>query len=598
MASHDVSSSSESASSEAESETELMITTRERRATAGNRYSKVVAQEQEDEDAEDEVNLLFADDDGEDEEYNSDEADDEADMSSSDDDDQGPNVAPDDLGGENELQKQAKLERQKKRKADLALTTQQGIRKKAKLDPTALHRAPDRAKSSKRKERVSWLPDQALAPGRVSQRTQTVAHREALHEKLKEKEEARLKFNVIREEKEKQKQADTPKEMTQADRLAEAGRVERRNAKSLNRWEATERRRAEDQAARLAALKDRKLNGAVVTFYSTRHAFKGLKVETGTPGPSEDGFPKKRGRKPKVRLEQVDWNNPAHSAATNSLLSHNKPMIANSPLSRSIQPVLTTDHNAGLLPGMQDFALLPPNLHTTNASPTSHVAATTEDIPAVPSRLPIKTQSASDTTTDNTTNPQVTPVLSKESSNIESTNNSVEAIAEPPRTKIETAPAMPLLSSIEPSEESQTLQVSTPNLNDHYSVSAIHSSTPDQVATLRAQSPPIEVISTRNLVVLSKIDELEDEARRAFSILLNTKKSSSKPVKRHGEVCGFTGLPARYRDPVTETPYANLLGYKKLRDLQSHQFRWSSMLGCYTGRVGQAARDVPEGFLT
>lgn len=296
--------SSEAGSSE--SETELMITTRERRKTAGNRYSQVVAQEQADDDVEDDVALLFAEADGEDEEYNSDEADDEAEMSSSDDDDQGPNAAPDDLEGEQEVQKQAKLERQKKRKADMALTTMSAIRKKPKIDPTSLHRAPDRPKPSKRKERVSWLPDSTAAPGRTSSRKQTVAHREVLLERLKENEEQRLKNKAQREEKEKRKKAEAPKQMTQADRLAEAERNERRNAKSLNRWETMEKQRAEEQAAKLAALKNRKLNGAVLTFVSSSHVYRGPKADPLNPAinGSDDQQVKKRGRKSKAFHEQ------------------------------------------------------------------------------------------------------------------------------------------------------------------------------------------------------------------------------------------------------------------------------------------------------
>lgn len=284
------------------SEPELMIVTRERRKTAGNRYSQVVAQEQADEDEEDDVALLFAEmEEGEDEEYNSDEADDEADMSSSDDDDQGPNAAADDMEGEQEIVKQAKAERSKKRKADLAMTTLNGIKKKPKVDPTALHRAPEKTKPSKRKERQSWMPDENAASGRSSMRKQTVAHRAVLYDQLKKAEEQRLKNKAIREEKEKQKQADAPKELTQADRLAEAEKIERRNAKSLNRWETLEKQRAEEQAAKLAALKGRKLNGPVLTFHSAVHVYRGPKVEPIENGSAPDGYVyKKRGPKPKV----------------------------------------------------------------------------------------------------------------------------------------------------------------------------------------------------------------------------------------------------------------------------------------------------------
>jgi vacuolar protein sorting-associated protein 72 len=56
--------------------------------------------------------------------------------------------------------------------------------------------------------------------------------------------------------------------MTQADRLVEAERTERKNSKSLNRWEETEKKRSEEQKARLAALHNRQLEGPVITWWS------------------------------------------------------------------------------------------------------------------------------------------------------------------------------------------------------------------------------------------------------------------------------------------------------------------------------------------
>ncbi|KAL9118080.1 MAG: hypothetical protein Q9187_005377 [Circinaria calcarea] len=66
----------------------------------------------------------------------------------------------------------------------------------------------------------------------------------------------------------KRKDATKPKAMTQADRMAEAARTEKKNARSLNRWEETERKRAEDQKARLAALHNRQLQGPFIRWWS------------------------------------------------------------------------------------------------------------------------------------------------------------------------------------------------------------------------------------------------------------------------------------------------------------------------------------------
>ena len=193
----------------------------------------------------------------------------------------------------------------------MALTTTTGIRKKPKIDPTALHRAPDKPKPIKRRERFSWLPVDTDASGRTSLRKQTVAHRHSVMERLQENEEQRLKNKAVRDEKSKVKQATAPRDLTQADRLLEAAKNERRNAKSLNKWEAMEARRAEEQAARLAALKDRKLDGPVVTFYSSIHTYRGSTFPTQDTGNDATKW-KKRGPKPKT-IQEVSAMTPIGS---------------------------------------------------------------------------------------------------------------------------------------------------------------------------------------------------------------------------------------------------------------------------------------------
>ncbi|KAL2428520.1 hypothetical protein ABEF91_008768 [Exophiala dermatitidis] len=304
---------------------ETLIAGRERRKTAGNRYDRDLLLEEAaaaaDEDA-DEVTLLFADaDDEEDDEFKSDEEDEDADMSSSDDDDQGPNVAGDDLEGEKEIQKHAKEERAKKRRADLALTSVAGIRKKLKTDPTRPGGLSTPAKPSKKKERVTWVHDPDS--GRSSLRKQTIAHRAETIARLKESEAQSKKLKALKEQRDRERAKDAPKELTQADRLAEAARVERQNAKSLNRWEAMEKKRQEEQAAKLAALKDRKLEGPVITWWSARAQWIGprlYKIGTKDAGDVIEGGveTKKRGRKSKAFLEQQAAAKEAEAGASQS----------------------------------------------------------------------------------------------------------------------------------------------------------------------------------------------------------------------------------------------------------------------------------------
>ncbi|KIV95431.1 hypothetical protein PV10_03089 [Exophiala mesophila] len=289
---------------------ESLVAGRERRKTAGNRYDRdlVLEESQLDEEEPDEVTLLFAEDgEEEDDEFRSDEGEDDADMSSSDDDDQGPNAGADDLEGENELQKQAKAERSKKRKADLALTSVAGIRKKAKTIPTrpSLSTTEPKPKPSKKKERVTWIHSEGS--GRSSLRKQTIAHRAETIQRLRESEAQSKKLKALKEKRDRQRAEDAPKELTQADRLAEAARVERQNAKSLNRWETMEKKRQEEQAAKLAALKNRKLDGPVLTYWSAK--MKWVPPKPGRYGVKEpeivqEGVKKKPGRKTKAFLEE------------------------------------------------------------------------------------------------------------------------------------------------------------------------------------------------------------------------------------------------------------------------------------------------------
>lgn len=247
---------------EDEPQVEWLATGREKRSTAGNRLHSLLQQE----DADDELELLFAEAD-DDAGFSDVEADSDVQMDDSDDDeDQGPAAGDDDMEGEKELQKQARAEKAKKRKMEGGMP--KGFKKKkVKIDPTVVQTAPP-PRPKKKSERASWLPTADEAPTRASARGTTKESKQQLHAQMVDREIKRLNQLRQMEKAAKAKEAAKKPVMTQEDRLKEAARVERSNAKSLSRWEEAEQQREEEQLAKLAALKNRVLEGPVITWWS------------------------------------------------------------------------------------------------------------------------------------------------------------------------------------------------------------------------------------------------------------------------------------------------------------------------------------------
>ncbi|RYP62630.1 hypothetical protein DL769_007236 [Monosporascus sp. CRB-8-3] len=245
-----------------------LATGRERRSTAGNRMKSMIAAEEPD----DELELLFAE--AEDDAGFTDVEDDASDVqmdSSSDDEDAQENG--DEMEGEKELERQARESRQaaRKRKAQEAIPIK--FRKKVKINTTSATPSTSTAatptpRPKKKSERTSWLPSPADMPTRASKRGTTMLSKEQLHRQMIEREVKRLKQVEAMERKAKKMEALKKPPMTQAERLAEAAIVEKKNAKSLNRWEEAEKQREEERRAKLAALNNRTLDGPVVTFWS------------------------------------------------------------------------------------------------------------------------------------------------------------------------------------------------------------------------------------------------------------------------------------------------------------------------------------------
>ncbi|KAK3985509.1 YL1 nuclear protein-domain-containing protein [Cladorrhinum sp. PSN332] len=255
-------------------EVEWLATSRAKRSTAGNRMKAMLANEEpaaEDSDLE----LLFAEDE-DDAGFTDDEKEDASDVqmdSSSEDEDQ--ENAGDEDEGEKELERQNKEKR--KRKAQDAIPAK--FRKKVRIEQAATAAgsaspsstaavAPRPPRPKKKSERMSWLPSPADLPTRASERSTTRISKQQLHQKMVTDEIRRQKQLERMEKKAKLLEASKKPPMTQEQRLAEAALVEKRNSKSLNRWEEAEKQREEERLKKIAALHNRKLDGPVVTFWS------------------------------------------------------------------------------------------------------------------------------------------------------------------------------------------------------------------------------------------------------------------------------------------------------------------------------------------
>ncbi|KAK2746060.1 hypothetical protein FQN57_003400 [Myotisia sp. PD_48] len=267
----------EDGSDEESEEIEYLAKSRGRRSTAGKHMHALM-----DADAEDDLTLLFAEEE-DDEEFESGEdeketgevtnaADDMELDSSSDEEDHTGTAQDNELEGEQELEKQEKADRlAKKRKAsqrDPAGFKIPALPKRVKIDPTASI-PPSGPKKRKRSERISWLPAPEDGPRRSSSRRQTMENKELTHARLKRSEQKRIQLIATMEEAARRKEITKPKkQMTQADRLAEAEATERLNTGSLSRWEEMEEKRNEERRLKLEALQNRRLEGPVITFWS------------------------------------------------------------------------------------------------------------------------------------------------------------------------------------------------------------------------------------------------------------------------------------------------------------------------------------------
>ncbi|GKT88434.1 YL1 nuclear protein [Colletotrichum tofieldiae] len=582
-ASHDESSDSGSGS-DSENDTpttstpttvEWLATGRSKRSTAGNRMKSMLANEEPDSDLE----LLFAEDDNDEGFTDVDDAGSDVQMDSSSDDEDEQNHG-DDFEGEKELEKQARDKKlaSRKRKAQDAIPAK--FRKKVRIDQ-ATAPAP---RPKKKSERTSWLPSPGDMPIRASLRQTTMLSKEQLHHQMKEREAKRLKQLAVMEKKAKKLEAMKKPPMTQAERLAEAALVEKRNAKSLNRWEEAEKAREEERLAKLAALNNRTLKGPVVTYWSGIGEWENHLKHVGKVAEEE--------KAPRKKREKKDKGGKAKGKEKDEKESNKEEGLATGAAS-TLPPSTTTDGQAEAKPAERY-----PQTSITASHGTVRNHASCED----GGSTPCNGTSPHPTTADSpisTTEARGQTQVDGAAVDTSSSSTGLVADGSSAYTSTQDFAACPGSSGARASGSGAALG-STDSTSRSAETRSTDGSTlpppPTPAAPAAPEEPPPSEVA-RNAFILRNFDEelIRDKTVQTQILFGRRMDRLAKPAPR--PVCVITAHPARYRDPETGLPYFNAYAYREIQRLRRGEYKWSSLLGAWVGSCTYAARGVPERFL-
>ncbi|KAK3676169.1 hypothetical protein LTR78_003919 [Recurvomyces mirabilis] len=587
-----------SGSSDGEEDVEAtgLIATREKRATAGNLYSSLRAEIDED----DALKDIFLEDEEDEGDYEgSDSGDDEGALgSSSDEDDAGPQQEgqAEDLTGEKELKKAERVQQRQKRKVqDARLKLPAWQKKKVKLADDVKTEDGAPTKPKKKSERTNWLPGEEDAPKRQSRRSLAVANREVVHANLKQSHERSEKQRKVMKhaaEKVKQKKR---QEISQEDRMKMCERISRQTDKEFGRWEREEAERQRTRDEQLAASRRRDMDGPYIKYYSGSVIWRDGKLERKrvehgsmdvTTIPDE---PKQPAFELVVKSDHtsgtISANQPASSTSPSTSAAP-QPVVASSSKVASTETSLPTpsDPPAPWLSGIHEYA------------------SQTYSVPSIP--IPIPQPASSDAVSE------------------KAAGKRRELISEGPQATTPTLPAAPPASSSTPA----TYHGWPPGSQQF----AINLPAPPAPPTVREQAQ-------RSLVILEKFEGLEpvSSKRTAKSATIPGAAATetanalipdafpafnadelryllAKQSTRRAAVSNMPAPPekphcslipskvASYRDPNTGLPYLDLQCYKIIQRVLAGGCQWSPVLGCWVGPsygvMGRPAVGVPTGF--
>ncbi|KAM0712951.1 hypothetical protein Q7P35_000402 [Cladosporium inversicolor] len=114
---------------------------------------------------------------------------------------------------------------------------------------------------------------------------------------------------------------------------------------------------------------------------------------------------------------------------------------------------------------------------------------------------------------------------------------------------------------------------------------------------------PLESTPLSRTLIPNSHPTFSPEQARYLSRTLKRNRVDALPDPPAKPKCAVTGWPAKYTDPKTGLPYADLQVYKIIQRMVAGGSAWSALLGAWVGpqtavglRLGRPARGVPEGF--
>ncbi|PSK53193.1 Vacuolar protein sorting-associated protein 72 [Elsinoe australis] len=603
-------SDDESSSSGSSPPPETLIAGRAKRSTAGNRLSHLL-QHLDDEDVK--ADLLAEEEDDQKDYSASEDGDADVAIESSDDsEDEGKPGEDDELAGEKELKKQERVESNKKRKAR-ELVRILPMKKKVKIAEEVTSE-DGKLVLPKKTERPAPA---SLGPLRHSSRSQTVANAKVTEARIKESKKRAVKTQEIMRLAAEKKAAEAGPELTQADRMARALEIEKENSRSLNRWEKSEQERIRTQKEKLEAMRNRKVEGPLIRYWSG--PVKWIWRE-GPDGPVYARF--KYLKKSKSKVQEIDQDDEDHSdGESKQSRRRSLPKVHLSELQQADANL--ANKSAGVADTVMAEA---PPISDAKTTTTEDANGRTPAITQTPTTAPIASsvneQNGLDSSfldgiqlyaSEDATMPQSDPSASKPSILI--SNVDEPALMESYSTVGPQGPTYPL-PSMPPYTHIPTYPPLTEIQQSAHSTLPLHSEiatrtllTLSQFPDLPSSPPPTRKNATVTDPALAFIlvpyanPPLTSEEKRYLTTRARQSKSSTEilPAPPSRPTCLITGKQARFKDPKTRLPYADMPAHKAIQRVLANGCAYSGLLGAWAGIVGEGslgrtARGVPAGF--
>lgn len=588
-------SNSSNASDSSDSSVELpeaLAFGREKRATAGNKLRALL-------DAEFQEEEIFKEDE-DDEEFErqkSDEGEDYiSDSSESGDEDQ-----QDEEEGERELmaeqKSEAKRSRERKRKATEAFVKPVPKRRpppttKKDVVPVRIAK-PASTTSSMSNRRISFDP--SLLAARRSSRALTVQTTNETQERIISAAARRATLPVI------PRREQTPP-LTQEERLAQAKITEEENKMSLKRIVEAEEERARKRREKLEALRRRRFDEPIIRFISKR----GNLIEEIPDVEEED----------EVVVDDVEANGAEivkKEADELTLLEEDKKSVGDKDGLRADAENPGVDGEKMNIdesiaePEIKNSATQPPTTEEApqNSKAKSPVAINDTAAPLMDEQMDedhVETSAQSSSTkVDRAIESAVVPdamALVSPHSPPETDSTKEEAS----KTAESTIPAVLVQTSEETTTENPETSESKESQFAPIPSSTIIPTTPPHQTPTPPKSPPPyhEAHFTSNTITfipLSTHPTLPSTRETFFPNIPLLPPPRPKPSAK----CPITGLPARYKDPLSGVGYYDIHAFKILREVgrRGGRYVWCSEGGWFVGETGwggRGAKGVPEGW--